>query len=198
MLSVLLAASVAAAGIRDRCDGASRVSVGTDVLTLYDSYLGASWFLEEPGWDGMWTTGLSAMPCLRLGVREHAFLSLIDLDPGAAASGWELQNKLSAAVGSELSGRRWSVGGYLLPGARLTVVRQVADYPDAGIDQGYTGVGLLPSLYLYQVSRVWITRRVGLHVDLQWSPIFPYREYGWYSNRVLGVGLSFRPPPPPA
>jgi len=33
----------------------------------------------------------------------------------------------------------------------------------------------------------------GVHIDGQWSPLLPSREYGWYYNRVLGAGVSWQP-----
>jgi len=187
----------AAAGLRaslsEACVSTPRTHVGVDAVTLYDGTLWSAWLLFQPAADAMWTAALDRHPCLRLGLREHVYLDLLWLDPGGPESGWELQNKLTAAVGTELERRRWSMGAYLLPGFRLTVVHQRATFDAWDIDRAYTAAGVLPALYLYQITRFSIIGRLGVHADVQWSPIYPYREYGWYSNRLIGLGISVWP-----
>lgn len=197
MLSLLLAlAAPALAAPQVECLEGHRVDVSSDLITVYDGLPYAIWIPWELGIGVQATWGSPAwadVPCLRLGVRNQTFVDMVFLDPTGPESGWELQDKLGPVVGGGAGLGRFELSGFIWPGVRITHVQQRADYPDVGVVGRYGATGIRPTLYLHSVLRVRIVEGLHAHLDGNWAPLFPAREYGWYANRVLGIGLSASP-----
>ena len=141
--------------------------------------------------DVLFSRSFAKPRCLRWGSRAH--VSWVSPWREEGVLGIEAVAKTQMVIGYQ--GMVWeqvAMGGYLLGGAKIHHVRQRVSYPERNIDSNYTSTAVLPALSLYMTVDVFPRENLGVHLNVS-LPLMDYeREFYWYNNRLVGVGLSFR------